>query len=465
MEAGMPKVIEMTEEQLNAEVTKATEEIQKSLEAKQTELDNANKDTETKSETIKALESELEKLKSDKLEAEKEALEKIKQSIIDEQKRGAFGRQTVIGSGKEAPTFGMGTIAIAKILAKKESNGRSHIDILNDHLKNNPDDINVKAALVYENDVIKSNQHHNDYTRFEEKIKAVNLGSVLEGGGVGFTETVSALLPDLAFNQIQGITRTRLTNGVYTYNEESSEPTMYWGQESATLTESSVQNKAHRLQAKKGYALVKISNDALRLGDTNLAADIQRRILRSVEAGFDTGYISGSGNVNQPLGIYNAAAYSQAATASPTSTKIKKDLIAMKVSLENANVRFNNPHLLMTRAMRTALTSQYTSNADLMRYAMEIEMSNTLMGVPIVVSNYASSDKVAMVEGSELLIAEGNGFFIDADASIGFNTDETSLRVVAYTDINYYHKNSEGKALGVGIITGTNTTGSDWITS
>lgn len=420
------------------------------------------------SEVIETTSEELEKtLAETKEKAKEEAsteyqkeVSELRKSINDlKQKEGSFTNVTV----NDEKAYALAAIAVAKIKAKREHTGKDYLEYLKEDTS-----VHSQAAVKYLDTTERVNKDAVSYNKFTERVKDLGLGSVVEGGRVnapgvepGF---ITELLPNLAVAQMQGFQRRTLMNGMYEMSVEESGTTMYWGNEGSTLTESQNTFDTRRLQAKKGYVFTPISNDKLRF-DSNFLGDIEASMLRKAQKGFNEGYISGSGNSNQPYGLYNAASYSTAATSSPTATKIKKDLRACLVSLQNNDVDFTNPYWLITPAMKTSLATMYDSDAKLAHYARQIEESNSLFGLPIITSNNASSDKVALIDASELVIADGQGFDVDADSSYGFNSDTTHLRLVGYTDINYVHKNSSNKAEGVGIVTSTNTSGSDWITA
>ena len=414
----------------------------------------------TPEELEKTISEETQKAKEEASNEYTKEVSELRKSLNDlKQKQGSFTNVQV----KDEKVYPLGAIAVAKIKAKREHTGKDYLEYLKE-----ADNTHSRAAVKYLDTTERVNKSAYDYNQFQDRAKAIGLGSVVEGARVnapgvepGF---ITELLPNLAVARMQGIQRRPLNMGMYEMSVEQDGTTMYWGNEGASLTSSDINFDSRRLQAKKGYVFTPISNDKLRF-DSNILGDVEASMLRQAEKGFDTGYISGSGNSNQPLGIYNAAATSNAATATPTATKIKKDLRTAVVGLQDNNVDFTNPYWIITPAMRTSLVTQYDSDAKLAHYARQIEEQNSLFGIPIITSNNASSDKVALVDASEIVVADGQGFDVDADSSYGFNSDTTYLRLVGYTDINYVHKNSSNQAYGVGLITATNTSGSDWITA
>lgn len=447
-------IIKMTPEQLEAEKSKATEELNKSLEAKEKELAE-----------LKATQKELAEKKANEDLEQKQAQEKIlEQKELDaKQKQGVFANpETKIGSVKEEKAFPLATIAIAKIKAKREANGKSWLDVLKSEHEANPS-VHTYGAIQYEKSQLRANADSLESNKFEERVKTVGLGNTLDGSRVNAPGVqpgvISELLPGLAFNQLQGVERKTLVHGQYEMSVETDSPDGYWGREGASMSSENFQYDSRRLEAKKAYCFVPITNDRLRF-ESAILGDMEQSINRKLTKLIDTGYLSGLGNADQPLGIYNAAGYSTARTSSPTATKIKTDIRNLIVAMQNKNVAFDNPAFIGTRAMKTALMVQWDTNANLVHYSRELQSQGSIMGIPFIESNNASADKVALVDGSDLVIADGSGFYVDADSSYGFNSDLTHLRVVTYTDINYLHK-TNNTADGVGVITST----SDWITT
>lgn len=473
----MPKSNEVSKdtpvEFTHEELTQLKSDIAEGYESKIKELETQM--SKTSSELTKNFEDKIAELKQAQEKALENAEGESKEKSEDKEKTAETKEKSqkrpplfegMNVSVKDEKSYPMATIAMAKIKAKREANGKTWLDVLKSEHEARPT-ASTYGAIQYEKSQLKSNADASTYHGFIEKVKAVGLGDTLDGGRVNAPGVepglISELLPNLAFNQIQGIDRKTLVHGQYEMSVEKEGPAGYWGQEGANLKQSDLQFDTRKFSAKKAYTFVPITNDRLRF-DSSILSDIENSMNRRLTKLIDTGYISGSGNENQPLGIYNATGYSASATSSPTASKIKKDFVALVQALQNKNVDFANPYILMTPAMKTSLMNQWDSNANLVHYAKQLEDRNSIMGISVVTSNNASSDKVALLDGSEIAIADGSGFFMDADASYGFSSDTTYLRVVTYTDINYLHK-TNNTADGVGIITGTNTAGSDWITS
>lgn len=455
----MPKeIIEMTPEQLDAEKSVAVEEATKGL---QDSLDAFNTKLEAMEKTHKELSEKNATETKEQTELQGKALRE--KEIAEKQKEGVFPNpETTISNVREEKAFPLATIAMAKIKAKREANGKTWLDVLKSEHDKSPS-VHTYSAIQYEKSQLGANADAKKYHEFEDKVKTVGLGSTLDGARVNApgveAGVISELLPNLAFNQLQGVQRKTLVHGQYEMSVETDSPDGYWGREGASMTSEDFQYDSRRLDAKKAYCFVPITNDRLRF-ESSILGDMETSMNRKLTKLIDTGYISGLGNADQPLGIYNATGYSADRTSSPTATKIKNDIRNLIVALQNKNVDFTNPAFLGTQAMKTALMVQWDANANLVHYARELQSQSSIMGIPFIASNNASADKLALVDGSELVIADGSGFYVDADSSYGFNSDLTHLRVVTYTDINYLHKTSNS-ADGVGIITST----SDWITT
>lgn len=459
--------IVMTPEELEQTKSDAVKTVKEQLEAKEKELSQMSGNSELIANMQKQLD-ELKQAQEKALEnAEGESKEKSedKEKLVETKEKSEKRPPLFEGmnvSVKDEKAYPQATIALAKIMAKRGVNGTHWLDVLKAEHEARPT-ASTYSAIQYEKNQLASNADYKKSIEFEERVKSVGLGDTLDGARVnapgvepGF---ITELLPNLAISQMQGIQRKPLENGQYEMSVETGSPNGYWGQEGASMNSEDFEFDSRMVSAKKAYTFVPISNDRLRFNSAILAP-LEQSINRKMNKLLDTGYISGSGNQNQPLGIYNATGYSASRTSSPTATKIKNDFRDLIVALQNKNVEFNNPYFLITPAMKTALLTQWDTNANLVHYSRELEERNSIMGYPVITSNNASGDKVALLDASEIVIADGAGFYMDDNASYGFNTDTTYLRVVTYTDINYEHK-TNNTADGIGLITST----SDWITT
>lgn len=428
-------IIRMTPEQLEAEKSKATEELNKSLEAKEKELSE-----------LKATQKELAGKQAKEELEQKQAQEKaLAQKELDaKQKQGVFTNPETKVTVKHTEVKNLvGHTAILTAMGRVE--GKTALQMANEIQKTGNDRAkqDVYEIVKYMGNTLKS-EAGGKYQSFIDSAKSIGLGSVLEGAGLGEAgtdaELVQVLRPANSVQAMQGFKTVQLNNGVAKVNVVESGSNATHIASASSGSESNPTYGQRILTAKKIGSYSVIDNDRLRFGDTGLASEIEQDIIAGIQQEWDRAFLLGSGSAHEPLGLINAASNSFTRTSSPDATKIGKDLRKAKKYLQDDNIKFLNPYWIGRPATQTSIEDQYSTNQDQMGYASRLENDGRLMGYQYIATNNMPTGTdhcVLLVDASEIILGLGYGILLDADASTKFNTDQTTIRGLFSYDIAY----------------------------
>ena len=253
-----------------------------------------------------------------------------------------------------------------------------------------------------------------------------------------------------------GVTKVPMVNGNFRMARIDSTTSFSWGGETPSGNATQPVLGDIVLNAKKGTAVVPISNTLLRQNAIGLDAMISKDLRRIATIALDNAMLHGLGNSYQPLGLENVSGIQTSGSSGSNTALTVQFPIDMLALLEQANVPMENPAWLMNPVAKGWLMGKAFSSGP---FAWAAEMANgkTLNGIPFyssaTVKNSGSAPTWAniwLADWSELVwgvsydmalnISRDGSYVNSAGATIpAFQRDETLIRLVTECDFNVKH--------------------------
>lgn len=221
-----------------------------------------------------------------------------------------------------------------------------------------------------------------------------------------------------------------------------------------------------RLTSRKLAAVVPISNDLLRSPGPSADAIVLQDVVTSLALTEDSAFLRGDGTGNAPKGIYHwANAANITASAGTTAANIETDVKFCLAGLEDNDVSLGSAVWLMAPRTKRHLAFLKDATTNLPTFP-EVSTSNTLKGLPIVVSNNiptnlggGTATELYLVNMADVLIGEEMGIEIKVSEEASyhdgtklvssFSQDQTVIRVITKHDICMRHDRSAAVITGL----------------
>lgn len=208
------------------------------------------------------------------------------------------------------------------------------------------------------------------------------------------------------------------------------------------------------LNAKKGTAIVPISNSLLRQNAIGIDSLISRDLQRIATIALDTALLYGAGNSYQPLGLETTPSIqSIGSSGSPTALTPQFPIDAMAL-LENANVPMENVAWLFNPLAKSWMMGKAFASGPF-AWANEMNVNKTLDGFPFhssaTVKNSSTTwGNIWLADWSELVwgvsydialdISREGTYVNSAGTTVSaFQRDETLIRLITELDFNVKH--------------------------
>lgn len=213
--------------------------------------------------------------------------------------------------------------------------------------------------------------------------------------------------------------------------------------------------------AKKGAALVPISNDLIRKPSVNALQVVRDDMIAAAAAGSDAAFIRADGSQDQPKGLrhWAAAANVIAANGTVNLANVTTDLGKLMLALANADCRFIRPGFLMSPRSAIYLMSVRDTNGN---FAFREEMlAGRLWNYPWKWTTQIPSNLGGGTNESELYLADfadvvigdeeqvqievsGDAAYDDGTGTIvsAFQYDQTVVRLIVEHDLVVRHRES-----------------------
>lgn len=261
-----------------------------------------------------------------------------------------------------------------------------------------------------------------------------------------------------------------LVGGVLTARKRTGSATASYIGESAKIPVSKPKGGHVRWTAKKLVAMVALSNDLLRAGNS-LRADewVRDDMVQVVARKEDISFIRSLGTEYTPTGLrYHApAANVIAAQAAPDLTKVTTDLGKLRLALKNANVPMLRCGFIFTPRTENYLMNLRDGNgnfafrAEMLTGKLDGHPYRTTTQIPDNLGGGGNESEIYFADFSEIVIADaptiGIEFSTEASYDDGtgtqvstFQNDEALVRVIEEHDLKPRH--AEAIAVLTGVI-------------
>lgn len=233
-----------------------------------------------------------------------------------------------------------------------------------------------------------------------------------------------------------------------------------WIGENSNLLATELSFGQAMLVSKKGGALIPISNDMLRRGDSRTDGLIRDDMVAAIAQGTDLAYIRGDGLAANPKGLrYQAAAANVIpANATVNLANVTTDLGKMILALANSNVRFLRPGWVMAPRTAVYLMTVRDGNGN---FAFRDEMlSGRLWNypwkwttqIPINLGGGTDESELYFADFADVVIGDEMQVQIDVSTEAAyhdgsnvvaaFSMDQTVIRAMVETDLTVRHEES-----------------------
>jgi HK97 family phage major capsid protein len=338
----------------------------------------------------------------------------------------------------ESAAKAVGKIAAAGALALKETNSMHLTD--------------KQMALDYTKKMFPNEK------ALHEIMQKDMVANIPSAGGYGIPQS---LLPDYVnylyakslLDKI-GATRYPMPAGNLKLARVDATSSFTWGGETPTGNATQPTLGDIVLNAKKGTAIVPISNTLLRYNAIGIDSLISKDLQRITQIALDTALLYGSGNSYQPLGLENTAnVQTYGSSGSPTALTVQApiDLVAL---LEQASVPMENVAWLLNPLAKSWLMGKAFSSGPF-AWAQEMAAGKTLNGYPFYSSATVKNStttwaNIWLADFSELvwgvsydiaLDVSREGTYVNSGGTTvsAFQRDETLIRLITEQDFQVKH--------------------------
>ncbi|NPC72927.1 phage major capsid protein [Corallococcus exiguus] len=273
---------------------------------------------------------------------------------------------------------------------------------------------------------------------YVERCKSVGVfAGIFEQGGALYSretrsEEVIELLREDAILLAAGARTVSGYGGKFTIGRINQGPSVFWVGESQAPEKSDVKTGTIELGAHKAMALVPMSNDLMRLGNSSASADVGREVTQAMALETDLAGLYGKG-AKKPTGIYEVVPNgNKSAITGSTIENIRNDLklklikpiLTAKLKLAN-----NLPFYFMDSANHLYL-SELRDTAGYVFPGLQDFENPRLNGFPVkVTESLAGKNHIGFGLAAQLYYGEASAMEMTVGESTGdFEQDQMTLR-------------------------------------
>jgi HK97 family phage major capsid protein len=294
------------------------------------------------------------------------------------------------------------------------------------------------------------------------KQKAQSIGSDTAGGYIIPTEQIMGVIDLLREKIVVASMGASIMDNLYgnpiEIPKQTGGTTVYWVGEGTSITESELTLGQITLSPKKVAAMVKMSNQFIRMAQPSGEALVRRDIASGIALEIDRVCLRGSGSASQPKGIANTDSINTYALSGAVPTF--DTLINMEYEVEldkalNGKLGFIF-HPAIKRTLIKSKVAQYsgdTAGAYIIAPTSDAELANwvgypfkTTTQVPINLTTGGGTNLTEIYFGNweELIIGQWAGMQLMAskETSDAFQKDQTWVRIIQEVDVAVRHPES-----------------------
>ncbi len=284
--------------------------------------------------------------------------------------------------------------------------------------------------------------------------KTMTTGVNVSGGLLVPEVLTSELIPYLYPNSIfrpNGAKVLTLPRGNAKIRKQTGKTTGYWVDENTAPTALTGITLGYLyLNVHKYCGIADFSNDLLRYGDISVDSLLIEDLGLSTAETEDTAFLSGNGTIHSPKGIKNLmdAGNQFAMTATPTSAKIKADLLKAKLLVKkglkgNVNL-LTNLYWLGSATLENSLLSRVNTQDFPMDFAQQLMTTGGFYGAKFICSEIVPDDELYLISMDKFIIGDGlqmnteliKDAVIDVNGTVksGVSQDFSVIRLIKETD-------------------------------
>jgi HK97 family phage major capsid protein len=301
-------------------------------------------------------------------------------------------------------------------------------------------------------------------------VKSLQLQDLAAGGALVSEERLPGMIELLRARQVFRTlqpTIIPMVNGAASISKMTGGATGSYLGETQNIAKSEQTFGLLRLSEKKLAVLTPISNELLRVPSSGANQVVQEDLTASLGLTSDLAFISGSGTVYTPKGLYNwvPAANTLAANGTVNLANVTSDLADCVLRLLNGNCRMLRPGWLM--APRTVMYLMTIRDAN-GNFAFREEMlGGKLFGypfaqttkIPINLGSGTNETYIVFADFADVVVAESMTMEIDTSSEAAyydgsavqaaFSRDETVIRAIEKHDLGVRHEESVARITAV----------------
>lgn len=319
---------------------------------------------------------------------------------------------------------------------------------------------NDRNAVVKALENVKNDSGINAYAHLTAQ-KSLGLTSMTDGGylvsDVMYEEILPYLFQKTIFDKIPTM-KVPMSKGALTLPYDTiagGDPTYVELQQAGGVIDLSSLG-TYELKSKIIKGHLAVGNELIDSADYQVLPYLVQKLQTKLSLMVDAQFLKGTGGASSFLGLYTQALSGNKFNSAGTSlTNVIADMLKLINKIDSAlaqNIELSQCRILMSSRSYYYILSLATTTGNNATIATELSSSNTIYGIPVIVSNTISNtistdkSEIWLIDGSKImqgiqqelkLEVTRNDVYTDANGTLkyGKETDETIIRIETRQDM------------------------------
>lgn len=319
---------------------------------------------------------------------------------------------------------------------------------------------NDRNAVVKALENVKNDSGINAYAHLTAQ-KSLGLTSMTDGGylvsDVMYEEILPYLFQKTIFDKIPTM-KVPMSKGALTLPYDTiagGDPTYVELQQAGGVIDLSSLG-TYELKSKIIKGHLAVGNELIDSADYQVLPYLVQKLQTKLSLMLDAQFLKGTGGASSLLGLYTQALSGNKFNSAGTSlTNVIADMLKLINKIDSAlaqNIELSQCRILMSSRSYYYILSLATTTGNNATIATELSSSNTIYGIPVIVSNTISNtistdkSEIWLIDGSKImqgiqqelkLEVTRNDVYTDANGTLkyGKETDETIIRIETRQDM------------------------------
>ena len=319
---------------------------------------------------------------------------------------------------------------------------------------------NDRNAVVKALENVKNDSGINAYAHLTAQ-KSLGLTSMTDGGylvsDVMYEEILPYLFQKTIFDKIPTM-KVPMSKGALTLPYDTiagGDPTYVELQQAGGVIDLSSLG-TYELKSKIIKGHLAVGNELIDSADYQVLPYLVQKLQTKLSLMVDAQFLKGTGGASSFLGLYTQALSGNKFNSAGTSlTNVIADMLKLINKIDSAlaqNIELSQCRILMCSRSYYYILSLATTTGNNATIATELSSSNTIYGIPVIVSNTISNtistdkSEIWLIDGSKImqgiqqelkLEVTRNDVYTDANGTLkyGKETDETIIRIETRQDM------------------------------